>query len=286
MIFDTPELQLLKEAAGRRSQNGDVTDALVGWFEGRSSLRVLDLRAGTGANVRALAPLLSPDQSWVLYVRDAGEEAVARDHLTRWAPAAQTSSEGLLLDRQGLRLTVQFRTYDVVRHGGTIGDAMPDLAVIDTDLMRYPPAVIQRLVHHLASGRVAILARSVYDGRLKLQPHHAADSAMTAALHRRLMRDDGSGPAAGPVAITELSEQTRLSGYSVIEGPSNVHLRAADATLIRAVQRQMAEAQRLVAKGHDKMIDTWLQRARSSLEISETDLIALPSSSLAPEHPL
>ncbi len=54
-------------------------------------------------------------------------------------------------------------------------------------------------------------ARLVYDGRLKLQPHHAADGAFTAALHRQLMRDSGFGEAMGPQAANELAEQLRLS---------------------------------------------------------------------------
>jgi hypothetical protein len=80
----------------------------------------------------------------------------------------------------------------------------------------------------------------------------------------------------GPQAANELSEQLRLSDYSVIEGGSPLHLRAAEAPLIRAVQTELADAQRLVAKGHDKMIDSWLARPRATLEISQTDLVALP----------
>jgi hypothetical protein len=119
-------------------------------------------------------------------------------------------------------------------------------------------------------------ARLIYDGRLKLQPHHAADGAFTAALHRELMRDMGHGETMGPQAANEIGEQLRLSDYSVIEGPSHLHLRAAEAQLIHAVTRRLAEAQRAVARGHDKMIDTWLARPRATLEISQTDLVALP----------
>jgi hypothetical protein len=90
------------------------------------------------------------------------------------------------------------------------------------------------------------------------------------------MRDAGQGEAMGPQAANELSEQLRLSDYSVIEGGSPLHLRAAEAPLIRAVQTELADAQRLVAKGHDKMIDSWLARPRATLEISQTDLVALP----------
>jgi hypothetical protein len=91
------------------------------------------------------------------------------------------------------------------------------------------------------------------------------------------MRDTGHGEAMGPQAANELSEQLRLSEYSVIEGPSHMHLRAAEAPLIRAVQKELAEAQRIVAKGHDVMIDAWLARPRVTLEISQTDLVGVPT---------
>ncbi len=276
MLFPTTELQLLKEAADRRAKNSDVSDALSGWFEGRSSLDVLDLHAGTGATLRALAPILAPDQAWTLYCRDAAEEALARDHLTRWAPAAQTTQDGLFIERHGQKIAVRIKHHDVVAAGGKPSEPPPALVVIDEDLLRYPAAAIRNLVATLAARRSVMHARLLYDGRLKLQPHHAADGAFTAALHRRLMRDQGAGEAMGPQAANELSEQLRLSEYSVIEGSSHLHLRAAEAPLIRAMQSELAEAQRVVAKGHDKMIDAWLARPRATLEISQTDLVGLP----------
>jgi hypothetical protein len=166
--------------------------------------------------------------------------------------------------------------HDVVAAGGKLAEPPPSLVVIDDDLMRYPAAVIRMLVAVLADRRSVMHARLIYDGRLKLMPHHAADGAFTAALHRRFMRNSGHGEAMGPQAANELSEQLRLSDYSVIEGPSHLHLRAAEAPLIRAVQKELAEAQRLVAKGHDAMIDAWLARPRATLEISQTDLVGLP----------
>ena len=223
MLFRTTALQLLKETVDRRAKNSDVSDALSGWFEGRASLDVLDLHAGTGATVRALAPILAQDQAWTLYARDAAEEALARDHLTRWAPAARPTEDGLFIERQGLKISVRFKHHDVVAAGGALAEPPPSLVVIDEDLMRYPAAVIRKLVAILADRRSVMHARLVYDGRLKLQPHHAADGAFTAALHRQLMRDTGHGEAMGPQAANELSEQLRLSEYSVIEGASHLH---------------------------------------------------------------
>jgi SAM-dependent methyltransferase len=277
MLFRTTDLQLLKEAADKRAKNSDVSDAVSGWFEGRTSIDVLDLHAGTGATLRALAPLLAQDQAWTLYARDAAEEALARDHLTRWDPSARATEDGLLIDRQGQKIAVRFKLHDVVAAGGKLAEPPPSLVVIDDDLMRYPAVVIRMLVAVLADRRSVMHARLIYDGRLKLMPHHAADGAFTAALHRRFMRDAGYGEAMGPQAANELSEQLRLSEYSVIEGPSHLHLRAAEAPLIRAVQKELAEAQRIVAKGHDVMIDAWLARPRVTLEISQTDLVGVPT---------
>lgn len=276
MLFRSIDLQLLKEAADRRAKNSDVSDAVTGWFEARTSLNVLDLRAGTGANLRALAPILPPDQAWTLYCASAEEELAARDYIVRWAPAARSTEDGLSIDRQGQVIAVRFKQHDVVAAGGALAEPPPSLVVIDDDLMRYSAAVIRKLVAFLADRRSVMYARLVYDGRLKLQPHHAADGAFTAALHRSLMRDSGHGEALGPLAVNTLGEQLRLSDYSVIEGPSPLHLRAAEAPLIRAIQKDLAEAQRAVAKGHDKMIDTWLARPRTTLEISQTDLVGLP----------
>ncbi len=276
MLFATAALQLLKEAADKRAKNSDVSDAVSGWFEGRTSIDVLDLHVGTGATLRALAPLLAPDQAWTLYARDAAEEALARDHLTRWAPAARATEDGLFIDRQGQKIAVRFKLHDVVAAGGKLAEPPPSLVVVDDDLMRYPATAIRMLVAILADRRSVMHARLIYDGRLKLMPHHAADGAFTAALHRRFMCDSGYGEAMGPQAANELSEQLRLSDYSVIEGPSHLHLRAAEAPLIRAVQKELADAQRLIAKGHDAMIDAWLARPRATLEISQTDLVGLP----------
>lgn len=269
--------QLIKEAADKRARNGDVIEALSGWLEGRKTIEVVDLRAGIGANLRAVAPLLPPDQSWTLLARDAAEADVTRDHLTRWAPAYKTEGPILKLDRESLRLDVEIVIADVVGNLGAAFKKSPALVTVSGDAVRYPAPFVRHLAAACAGRKAMFYANLIYDGRLRFSPHHAADSAMTAAFHRILMRDDGAGAAAGPLAASELSEQFRHANYTVIEGASPVWMRAPEAPLMRMIQGQMAEAQRIVAKGHDKMIDTWLARPRTALEISQTDLLALPT---------
>ncbi len=276
LIEDVPG-QLVKETADKRARNGDLIEQLSAWFEGRTSVSVIDLRAGTGATVRALAPILPSDQTWTLLALSQDEADATRDHLTRWAPAATSTGDILHLDRQGLKLAVTIKVLDAVAKIPAALSGKADLVTLSGDASRYPAAKIRELVAHVAAKKAPFYASLNYDGRLKFAPHHAADSAMTAALHRTLMADTGLGPAAGPLASNELSEQFRLTDYSVLEGPSAVWLRAGEAALIRQIQRSMAEAQRLTVRGQDKMIDAWLARPRQSLEISQSDLLALPS---------
>ena len=281
MQFATTDLNLAMEAIDRRFRNGDVSDALTGWFSGRSALRVLDLACGTGANMRALAPILPPDQDWIMLTGSEAEEEQVRDLLFRWAPAAEEIAGGLKIERQGLRIAVRFERHDVAASG-----TMPDceaagLVVLDQNALRLTTSTFAAIANACARMGAVVHARCLYDGRIKLQPHHPADAQMTAALHRRLMEQTPLGAASGPLAASQLAERLELAGYSVIEGPGNAVLKAAgpqgtDGALMRAILSQMAEAQRAVARGHDKMIDTWAARPRTVMEISKTDLVAFP----------
>jgi len=48
----------LREGADERARNKDVANAFSAWFMQRPSVSVVDLGSGTGANLRAVAPLL------------------------------------------------------------------------------------------------------------------------------------------------------------------------------------------------------------------------------------
>lgn len=275
-MFEIVEDRVLKEAADRRARSRDVLDQLSGWFEGRREIAVLDVAPGIGETLRATAPLLPPDQTWTLLAADAKAEAALRDHLTRWAPDARAEGSTLMLARDGLRLAVRLVVHDASR-GATLPAAGEiQLITAGSDLGHFTDGALRLVARAAEEKRAAVYAGTIYDGRLRFTPHNAADGAMTAAFHRALMRDRGSGPAAGPLAGATLGEQLTLAGHSVIEGKSTVVLRGSEAPLIRRLQSRLGEAQRALAPGHDKIVDGWLARARTAVEVSQTDLIALP----------
>ncbi|MDX2308512.1 MAG: hypothetical protein NW216_09760 [Hyphomicrobium sp.] len=276
-MFTRADDRMMKEAADTRARNRDVSDALAGWFEARREITVLDVAPGIGETLRAIAPLLPPDQTWTLLAPDEAARATLRDHFLRWAPASREDGDLLKIERHGLRIDAHLLLHDA--RGPAALPAIEGLNLIcaGADLIAFPETALRRIAGLADAKRAAVHVSCVYDGRIRFSPHHAMDGAMTAAFHRQLLGESGHGPAAGHVAATFFSEQLTLTGHSVIEGSSAVLLRGAEARLIARVQSLLGEAQRSIAKGHDKMIDGWLARQRQSVELSQTDFVALPS---------
>lgn len=277
MLFSSIDLQLLKEKADQRAKNTDVSEALSSWFEPRSSLEIVDIHAGIGANLRSLAPLLPLDQKWVLYVCSEQERDIAKDYITRWAPSFRETRQGILLEREGLRLLLEFKLKNIVHYDGALREENVSLVVIDSTINELPLQAIQDIARDISQGKAALHARFVYDGRLKFQPHHAADNAFITALHRKMMTETVLGSAQGPHALNDLADQLRLNEYSILEGPSDLHVRETDTELMRSIQTQCADAQRILLKGgHEKIIDQWLAYKRRHIHICQKDLLALP----------
>ncbi len=81
--FEADWLALRGDADARARDTG-LAARLGAHLAGRGAVRVLDLGAGTGANLRATAALIEAPQHWVLADRDAAL-------LARAEPAANTT---------------------------------------------------------------------------------------------------------------------------------------------------------------------------------------------------
>ena len=105
----SPDWLALREPVDHRSRNPQLVRALQARFEGRSTVTVVDLGCGTGSNLRAVAPLLGPKQSWTLVDNDPELLVAARDTLRRWADKATADGDTLRLSRDGRQIAVSFR---------------------------------------------------------------------------------------------------------------------------------------------------------------------------------
>ncbi len=246
----------LRAPADARARNPEVAAALGRAFAGRAGLRVLDLGAGTGANMRGTAPLLAEGQRWHLVDADAGllARAEAPPGVVASAETADLAGgiEGLL---------------DRVRPDLVAASALFDLAGRDW---------IARLVAALARRRLPLLAVLSYTGAEDWTPAHPEDGAVHAAFLADQRRDKGLGPALGPEAHGALAGLLREAGHRVIEGPSDWRLAApADAALIAALAEGVGAA---VRPALGPRAEAWAVARRGAVQVrvSHADLLALP----------
>ncbi|MBY8975273.1 class I SAM-dependent methyltransferase [Rhodobacteraceae bacterium NNCM2] len=248
MSFSADWLSLRVEA-DKAARNRDLASRLEAHFAGRSSLRVLDLGAGTGSNMRLTSRHLPPGQHWILADADAAL-------LERAEASAGVSHEG--------------RVCDLATDVDALLKEAPDLVTASALFDLCGADWLDDFAAKLAARGAAFYAVLNYDGREEWAPTHPDDAAVLAAFHADQRRDKGLGPSLGPSAHDHLAGALRNAGFDVHEGASDWHLRQPrDGALIVA----LAEGTGAVA-GNTGWTEA--RRTAEAVMIGHKDLLALP----------
>ncbi len=254
MSFSADWLSLRAEA-DNRARNIDLASRLRAHFADRSSLRVLDLGSGTGANMRATSPILEAAQYWCLFDHDS-------DLLARVSAP----------DGVGVETT----TLDLAGPLEPLFDPAPDLVTASAFFDLCGTDIIQRIVDRVIAVGSAFYTVLTYDGREIWSPAHPDDAAVLEAFHGDQRRDKGLGPALGPDATDMLAQAFSDKGYAVFTGRSDWLLeQSRDGDLIAALAEGSAHA---VRSELGDVAERWLA-ARQNAEravIGHLDLLAVP----------
>ncbi len=212
----------------------------------------LDLGAGTGATLWALAPQ-APAARWRLVDDDP---ALLQE--------AERRAETLGARAETLRL-------DLARHPEAALEGRPALVtasaffdLVSEDWMRCFAAAAR-------SAGAAVYAALTYDGVEWWSPPHGEDAAVRRAFAADMIRDKGFGPALGGRAAQALADALAAEGYRVRRAASPWRLtQARDGALIAALAEGQARA--------CGASDDWLaaRRASETVEIGHEDLFATP----------
>jgi hypothetical protein len=232
----------LREGVDHRSRHGGLASMVSQRFATRELIRVVDLGAGTGSNLRATAPLLGAAQEWVLIDNDPGLLEEAALALSTWADDARPVGDALVLSKNGANIGVSFRLHDLA---GDIEGALagkPDLVTASALFDLASAAWMGRLARVIAGLKASFYAVLTYDGRDSFAPSHALDHAVVAAFAAHMQREKGFGIAAGPKAAAALAESFRQVGYRVENADSPWRLEAQDKALADALVGGMAHA--------------------------------------------
>lgn len=246
----------LRIAADLRARDRGLADRLAAHLAGREAVRVLDLGAGTGANMRATSPLLGARQHWVLADNDA----------TLLARAG--TLPGVMVER---------RTVDLAADLEALFDPAPELVTASAFFDLCGAAWLDRLAGLVAGSGAALYAVLSYDGREEWEPQHPLDGTVLAAFHADQRRDKGLGPSLGPCAHAHLVAALARQGLSVTEALSDWMLeQPRDAALIAALAAGSTAAV-AGAIGLDRAAEWQAARAAARrVVIGHRDLLALP----------
>lgn len=241
--------------------------SLALWAKGRAGpLRVLDLGAGTGANLRHLAPRLPVAQAWTLIEHDpalieAGE------------PRLPTTGD----------VAASYRRADLVEELEALFEEPVDLVTCSALLDLVSAAWLERLVRIVQARDFALLAVLSYDGRVSLEPAHPFDRALIALVDRHQRTDKGFGPALGPEAGIVLARALHGAGDQPLLALSDWSAGPADRALQAALVEGWAAAALEIAPERAAAIGSWREErlaaiaaGRSRCRVGHVDLLRLP----------
>jgi len=232
---------------------------------GQAPWRVIDLGCGTGANFRALAPMLAGPQQWHVV-----------DHDTALLGAWSDPPGGTHIERVALDLALDLETLPFA--GTTLVTASALLDLVSADWL-------QRLVAQCRDARASVLFALSVDGRALWDPLDPDDTLASELFDAHQRRDKGFGPALGPMAAATAIEGFRAAGYAVQSAPSDWWIDARGDRAALALQQalidgiaQAAIEQAPLAAG---TLRAWQSRRhalaeRSTLRIGHLDVIATP----------
>jgi hypothetical protein len=239
----------LREPIDAASRSMRLTRDVAAILPRYRAIDILDLGAGTGANVRYLAGKLPLPQRWMLVDRD--ERLLSRASKA-WASRC---------------LDLKHAVLDASLFSGralVTASALLDLA---------SEAWLQALVARCREAGAAVLFALTYDGRMDFAPAELEDEAMCELVNQHQRTDKGLGPAEGPAAVARASELFTAAGYYVEREASDWELTPESHELQRQLIAGWADAAVATAPDQSAAVADWRARRIAHVDAGRSQLI-------------
>ena len=259
-----------------------------------AGLAVIDLGAGTGANLRYAAPLLGGRQDWLLVERDPVLLDAVAGRMRAWPQASQAplSARGQWLAAEGRPATisgagfechVRTRTLDLATQlqqlplpDGALLTASALLDLVSEDWLR-------TLLRRAAAAAAMVWFALTYDGQIDCHPAEPDDAAVRELFNQHQLGDKGFGGALGPGAARMAEQILAEHGYRVQCAPSDWCIGPEQSALQHALVEGWFDAVCEIAPLGVAAWRSWLARrrshidgSRSELRVGHVDMVACP----------
>jgi SAM-dependent methyltransferase len=244
----------MREAADSAARNLSLLSNLH--LPKNGPMRIVDLGAGTGSNLRYLAPKLACAQKWTLVDADSA--------LLRSVTVPETIHT----------LSVETRRLDLMQDL----DALPleecDLVTASALIDLVSEDWLARLAEKCADAKIpnCLFALSV-DGVISWTPFDPADEEIRSLFNAHMSGDKGFGPALGARAPDILQRTFEAAGYRVRSEDSSWRLSSGDSELQLELLMGYANAASEQKPDMAPAIEEWAERRRAHIALGQSELV-------------
>jgi hypothetical protein len=265
----------LREPFDAAARAPELVAALREHTAGRASLDVVDLGAGTGSNLRYLAPRIGGTQRWRLIDHDGALLDAAVVATRAWAvehghrASQRPGTLEIRADEFAIELSCErqdLRSPDAIAlpAGGLVTAA----ALLDLVSRDWLTAVARRCRAVSAAVHFAL----TYDGRTSCAPAEPGDAEVLELVNRHQRHDKGFGPALGPCAAGAALAELGACGYRVAAARSDWRIGAASRAMQLALLDGWHTAAREIAPERTGALESWHARRRGHIEAGRSEL--------------
>jgi hypothetical protein len=254
----------LREPADRAARSAALVTQLRAEHPAAEPLQVVDLGAGSGANLRFMAPLLGGRQDWLLV-----DDAPA---LREAVPRALAGAD--------FACSVRTRRSDLAQRDAL--DWPPGALVTASALLDLvSPQWLAALAAQCRDLRSSALFALSYDGRIGFTATEPEDDEVRALVNEHQRQDKGFGPALGPAAAELAPRAFAAAGFSCATARSDWQLAPEAAALQAAFVDGLRQAASEIAPARAAAFAAWharrlehVARGRSSIVVGHVDFAA------------
>jgi hypothetical protein len=259
----------------------------------RGPRTIVDLGAGSGANLRWLAPRLGGEQVWRLVDHDAALLAAAEPALGAWAASrgAELRVDGAPRGAGLAELVVRGENFScrVRRTRLDLASALPRIELPSRPLVTSSALLdlvsarwLDELAQRCRAAAADVYFGLTYDGRTVCTPAEPEDAEVLELFNRHQRGDKGFGPALGPTAALRALDVFASLGFDVTTQASDWRIPARDASFQRALLAGWLTAAVEIAPQRADALHAWHARRlahvdalRSEIVVGHLDLVGL-----------
>ncbi|HIA21947.1 MAG TPA: SAM-dependent methyltransferase [Alphaproteobacteria bacterium] len=213
----------LREPADVAARAPELIERLVQWSDGCEHIAVVDLGAGTGSCLRALAPDIVSSQTWRLIDRSGTLLQEANTRLSAWGHDRGLSTQEMHNCWRAMGKGVDYRVvFDARDLGAGFNNIAPpvDLVTVSALLDLVSEVWCRDLARWCSVVGATLYTCLNYDGKFHFTPSHPDDHDVCDAINQHQRRDKGMGPALGSDAIRVLLRELAIVGYQSVTASS------------------------------------------------------------------